>query len=163
MQADPRAAADDRGGQVSGSQGSLSNLDALCRRRAETTGRLSDTTAKQKRIYRIVLEAQRRPARAIAPGKSGRQIDGIARRHIERHGFGRRFGHGTGHGVGLEIHEPPTHNSTSGQVLKRGMVVSCEPGIYIPRWGGVRIEDLLCVTSGGGKTLSRSTKRLLEL
>ena len=110
-----------------------------------------------------MLEAQRRAARAIRPGKTGRQVDAVARNYIERQGFGKRFGHGTGHGVGLEVHEPPILNKNSETVLKSRMVVSCEPGVYLPRWGGVRIEDLVLVTRDGSEILCHSPKKLIEL
>jgi Xaa-Pro aminopeptidase len=112
-------------------------------------------------IYRIVKEAHDLAIAAIRPGADCSGLDAVARRHIENSGFGEYFGHGLGHGVGLEIHEKPTVNSRSRQQLQEGMLITIEPGIYIPGLGGVRIEDLLVVTADGSRVLSRVNKELL--
>jgi Xaa-Pro aminopeptidase len=116
-----------------------------------------------ERIYRVVLAAQRRAIRKIRPGVVARDVDAAARRHIERSGHGRRFGHSLGHGLGLEVHERPTVGPRSETVLKRGMVFTVEPGIYLPGVGGVRIEDDVQVVNEGVKVLSRAPKRLRDL
>ncbi len=113
-----------------------------------------------KRIYQTVLEAQERAIRSIRPGVEARKVDAAARKVIAKAGFGDCFGHGLGHGIGLQVHEGPTLGATSGTVLKRRMVFTVEPGIYLPGVGGVRIEDDVLVTSQGVKVLSHSPKAL---
>ncbi|HEY8395002.1 MAG TPA: Xaa-Pro peptidase family protein [Thermaerobacter sp.] len=119
---------------------------------------------RQREIYDIVLEAQRRAMAAVRPGATGADVDRAAREVIEAAGYGEHFGHATGHGVGLEVHEGPRLAATAGdQVLAPGMVVTVEPGIYLPGWGGVRIEDLVVVTEDGGEVLTRVTKEFLQI
>ncbi|SKA81895.1 Xaa-Pro aminopeptidase [Caloramator quimbayensis] len=118
---------------------------------------------KQKEIYNIVLEANKEALEAIKPKMACCEIDKIARDIISNKGYGDRFGHGLGHGVGREIHEQPRLSAFSKAVLEKGMVVTDEPGIYIPEYGGVRIEDLVLVTEDGYKVLSKSSKELIEL
>lgn len=118
---------------------------------------------KQKEIYNIVLEANEAALEAIKPKKACCEIDKIARDIIANKGYGDRFGHGLGHGVGREIHEQPRLSAFGKAVLEKGMVVTDEPGIYIPEYGGVRIEDLVLVTEDGYKVLSQSSKELIEL
>jgi Xaa-Pro aminopeptidase len=114
---------------------------------------------KLQEVYGIVLEAQLTAERAIRPGMTGREADAIARDVIERAGYGETFGHGLGHGIGLEVHEPPWISRTKGDVvLQPGMVFSVEPGIYLPGWGGVRIEDLVLLREDGCQVLCRSPK-----
>ncbi len=114
---------------------------------------------KLEEIYGIVLEAQLAAERAIRPGMTGQEADAIAREVITRAGYGEAFGHGLGHGIGLEVHEPPWLSRTKGDiVLRPGMVFSVEPGIYLPGWGGVRIEDLVLLRDDGCEVLSRSPK-----
>ncbi len=120
-------------------------------------------TEKQKEIYTIVLEAQETALRAVAPGIKGSKLDEIARNIIKAKGYGEYFGHGLGHGVGLEVHELPHVNSLGDVEMEPGMIITIEPGIYIPQLGGVRIEDLVEVTDRGYRVLSNSTKELLEL
>ena len=116
---------------------------------------------KLKEIYDVVLRAQEAVEQALKPGMTGQQADAIARDIIEEAGYGDNFGHGTGHGIGLEVHEAPSLSPARGEeVLKPGMVFSVEPGIYLPGWGGVRIEDLVLMTEDGAEVLSRSHKRL---
>ncbi|WHH59649.1 Xaa-Pro peptidase family protein [Petroclostridium sp. X23] len=116
---------------------------------------------KQKQIYKIVLEAQMKALDAITAGKTGTEIDKIARDIITDYGYGSQFGHGLGHGVGLEIHEAPRLSVAGENKLKKGMVVTVEPGIYIEGFGGVRIEDMVVVTDSGIDNLTSSTKELL--
>lgn len=121
-------------------------------------------TPRHREIYQVVLEAQRRAVAAIRPGVSGAEVDRAARQVIEEAGYGDRFGHATGHGVGLEVHEGPRLSVLAeDDRLEPGMVVTVEPGIYIPGWGGVRIEDLVVVTADGGEILTRVSKELLEV
>ncbi len=111
-------------------------------------------------IYRIVLEAQLAAIDAIAPGKSVKDVDAVARDIIKKAGHGRRFGHGLGHGIGLDIHEAPTLSYRSEGELRPGHVVTVEPGIYLPGAGGVRIEDDVLVTQRGHRVLSDLPKDL---
>ncbi|MDK9711460.1 aminopeptidase P family protein [Acidaminobacter sp.] len=118
---------------------------------------------KQKEIYNTVLEAQEKALDAIREGINGINVDKIARDVISSRGYGEYFGHGLGHGVGLEIHEEPRLSPTGTKTLLENMVVTDEPGIYIPGFGGVRIEDLVVVKKDGCVVLSHSPKQLMEL
>jgi len=120
-------------------------------------------STKLERVYRVVLKAQTRAIAAIRPGVSAHKIDAVARETIVKAGFGRNFGHGLGHGVGLEIHERPRLAQNQKTPLAPGMVVTVEPGIYLPGWGGVRIEDDVLVTRSGHEVLSSTPKRLEEV
>jgi Xaa-Pro aminopeptidase len=111
-------------------------------------------------IYQLTLTAQRGALDALRAGKTGREVDSVAREIIAGAGHGKHFGHGLGHGVGIEIHEPPRLNPESNVTLAPGMVVTVEPGIYVPGRGGVRIEDLVVVTEDGCRNLSRAPKEL---
>jgi len=105
--------------------------------------------------YRIVKEAQQKAIKKIAPGVRISEVDHTARQHIANKGFGKAFIHGLGHGIGLEIHESPGISGTSKALLKPGMVFTVEPGIYIPSWGGVRVEDIVAVTKNGCEILTK--------
>ncbi len=111
-------------------------------------------TGKFHKIYQTVLQAQMRAIRSIRPGKRCKVVDQKARGFIADAGFGRWFGHGLGHGIGLEIHEQPRLGPTSETELKPGMIVTVEPGIYLPGKGGVRIEDDVLVTEDGCEVLT---------
>ena len=111
-------------------------------------------TKKLAKVYDVVLKANERAIRAIKPGVTCQTIDAKARNYIEKAGYGRRFGHGLGHGIGLDIHEMPRFAPNSETALEPGMVVTVEPGIYLPGWGGVRIEDDILVTKDGCEVLS---------
>jgi Xaa-Pro aminopeptidase len=113
---------------------------------------------KLEKIYEVVLQAQLRAIQSIGPGVACSDVDRAARQVIEKAGYGRKFGHGLGHGIGLEIHEGPRLSPTSSDVLKPGMVVTVEPGIYFPKWGGVRIEDDVLVTRHGCEVLTHVDK-----
>ncbi|MFW5873225.1 MAG: M24 family metallopeptidase [Bacillota bacterium] len=115
---------------------------------------------KQVDIYNIVLKAHLEVIDKIKAGMTGQEADQIARKIIEEAGYGDNFGHGLGHGLGIEIHEAPRLSKTSETVLKPGMIVTDEPGIYLPDWGGVRIEDDLVITEDGCKSLNKSNKEL---
>jgi len=111
--------------------------------------------------YEVVKKAHDLAISAVRPGIECRMLDAIAREHIESCGFGEFFGHGLGHGVGLEIHEKPTLSFRSNQTVEEGMIITVEPGIYLPGLGGVRIEDLVQVTSAGCTVLSKVSKELI--
>lgn len=123
---------------------------------------VGSATDEQSNLYQAVLEAQRRGLEAVRPGAATREVDAVARDFLAERGWGEAFGHGLGHGVGLEIHESPRLHSSSDEVLKAGMVVTVEPGVYLPGSGGVRIEDLIVVREEGAEVLSRSPKDSLQ-
>ncbi len=115
---------------------------------------------KLSEIYLIVLEAQMRAIAAIRAGKRMCDVDAVARSYIAEAGYGEAFNHGLGHGMGLDVHEAPRLSWQSKDKLKAGMVVTVEPGIYLPGVGGVRIEDDILVTATGHRVLSRASKKL---
>jgi len=115
-------------------------------------------TRKQKAIYRIIKEAQRRGIKAVRAGVEARQVDAAAREYIKSQGYGLYFIHTTGHGVGRRIHEAPKLSRRNRHKLKAGQVVTVEPGIYIKGWGGVRIEDMVLVTGTGCRLLTNLPK-----
>jgi Xaa-Pro aminopeptidase len=119
-------------------------------------------TTKFERVYETVAEAHRTGVAAIRPGIPAKEVDAKARAVIESAGYGRYFEHGLGHGLGLEIHEAPRLRRDCDIVLEPGMVVTVEPGIYLPRWGGVRLEDDVLVTPDGREVLSRAPRSLDE-
>jgi Xaa-Pro aminopeptidase len=118
---------------------------------------------EQKDIYDLVLRAQLAGVDAVQPGRAGSEVDAAAREIIARAGHGEHFGHGLGHGVGIVVHEAPRLAPAVEAKLEPGMVTSVEPGVYVPGWGGVRIEDLVLVTGDGCRVLTGSPKELLEL
>ncbi|MEW5874991.1 MAG: Xaa-Pro peptidase family protein [Candidatus Zixiibacteriota bacterium] len=120
-------------------------------------------SAQQRALYEVVRRAQDAAVRRARAGMECAELDGVARRIIDRAGHGPRFGHGLGHGIGLVVHEGPSVNSRSKTVLKPGMVITIEPGIYVPGWGGVRIEDDIVVGRGKSRVLTHSDKRLIVL
>ena len=120
-------------------------------------------TDRHREIYEIVLEAQLAALAGIKPGMTGKEADAIARDIITRYGYGDKIGHGTGHGLGMEIHESPRLSVTSDTVLEAGMTVTVEPGIYLPGFGGVRIEDDILITATGNSLLTSSPKTLFIL
>jgi Xaa-Pro aminopeptidase len=126
---------------------------------------LGKATAKQKKIYRTVWEAQTKSLQAIKAGARCTAVDKVAREIIANAGYGDYFGHGLGHGVGMDIHEAPRLSPLGKGTLQENMVVTCEPGIYIDGWGGVRIEDLIVVGKDGPKVLSHCAKpaKIMEL
>jgi Xaa-Pro aminopeptidase len=117
-------------------------------------------TAKFDVIYRTVLAAQERAISAIRPGANAHDIDAEARTVIDEAGFGGFFDHGLGHGIGMEIHEAPRIRKGSADVLEVGNVITVEPGIYLPAWGGIRIEDDVLVTDDGCEVLSHVPKSI---
>lgn len=116
--------------------------------------------ARLLELYEVVKKAHDLAVSAVRPGVDCSALDAIARGYIEDCGFGEFFGHGLGHGVGLEIHEKPTISSRSSQAVGKGMIITIEPGIYIPGLGGVRIEDLVEVTADSCRVLSKVCKEL---
>lgn len=118
---------------------------------------------KQKEIYTTVLEAQNAALNGIHAGLTGQQCDELARSVIRNAGYGDNFGHGLGHGVGLYIHEEPRFSPLDSSVIQENMVISVEPGIYVPGFGGVRIEDLVVIKKDGIDDLSHSPRELIEL
>jgi Xaa-Pro aminopeptidase len=139
---------------------------------AEARGYCADVTRtlvvgpasdEQRAVYEVVREANERAVAAVHPGMSGREADAIARGYIDRCGYGDLFGHSLGHGLGLEVHEAPRLARTAEGALPEGAVVTIEPGVYRPGWGGVRIEDDVHLTSGGARLLTRFSRELIEL
>ncbi|MFJ7725390.1 M24 family metallopeptidase [Neobacillus sp. NPDC097160] len=124
---------------------------------------VGEPNTKLKEIYSIVLEAQLRGMAGIKPGVTGKEADALTRNYISEKGYGEYFGHSTGHGIGLEVHEGPGLSMKSDIILEPGMVVTCEPGIYIPGLGGVRIEDDILITKDHNEALTHSTKELIIL
>lgn len=116
---------------------------------------LDPVDATMAQVWEIVARAQREAVAAVRPGVTGRDVDRVARDIIAAAGYGPRFLHGTGHGVGLEIHEGPQVAVKGETVLRPGMVVTVEPGIYIEGLGGVRIEDTVAVRPDGPEVLTR--------
>jgi len=117
---------------------------------------LGKANSKYENIYNVCLEAQQSAVKACKAGMSGKELDSIARDIISSAGYGDHFQHGLGHGVGLEIHEGPRLSQSSKDTMEAGMVVTVEPGIYLPGFGGVRIEDLIVVTEDEPIVLSQT-------
>lgn len=124
---------------------------------------MGEASARQKEIYETVLKAQLAALSSIKSGMRCCDADAVARAVIEKAGYGQYFGHGLGHSVGLFIHESPALSPKDETVLQEGMSETVEPGIYIPDFGGVRIEDLVIVTKNGCENLTKSTKELIQL
>jgi Xaa-Pro aminopeptidase len=112
-----------------------------------------DTTFEN--VFRAVLEAQQKAIDAVRDGISSKAVDKVARDHIDSRGFAGKFGHGLGHGTGLAIHELPRLSPVKDMPLKAGMVSTVEPGIYLPDWGGVRLENMIVVRDDGAEILNR--------
>lgn len=128
--------------------------------RTVAVGSVSD---KQVDVYNTVLDAQCKALEQISAGKMCKDIDSVARNIIKSKGYGDFFGHGLGHGVGVEIHEKPSLNPSSEEILKAGHIVTVEPGIYLPGEFGVRIEDMVYVTETGCENLTCCEKKLIVL
>ncbi len=138
-------------------------LDGYCAdiTRTVVVGRPADE--RQRVVYEIVRDAQLRARASVRAGMTGKEADAVARSVIESNGFGEAFGHSLGHGLGLEVHEAPRLSTTSEAAIPEGAVVTIEPGIYLPGWGGVRIEDDVHVSLRGVDLLSDGHTELLEL
>jgi Xaa-Pro aminopeptidase len=117
----------------------------------------------QKKVYNIVLKAQKEAISKVKPKIKACDLDKVARDIIKWTGYGKYFGHGLGHGIGGIIHAGPAINPRNQQFLEAGMVITIEPGIYIPNWGGVRIEDDVLITKKGCEILTKADKNLIEL
>jgi Xaa-Pro aminopeptidase len=139
---------------------------------AEVNGYCSDITRtvvmgkadeEQRGLYEVVREANALAASGVRAGMAGRDADAIARHYIDRAGFGELFGHSLGHGIGLEVHEAPRLARTAEATLPDGAVVTIEPGVYRPGWGGVRIEDDVVLDASGPHILTDFPRELLEL
>ncbi len=122
---------------------------------------VGEPDSRCREIYAVVKEAHDLAISAVKPGMLCCELDAIARNYIRDSGYGDFFGHGLGHGLGLEIHEKPTISPRSNMEIVEGMVFTIEPGIYIPGFGGVRIEDTISVVAGGCCLLTRFSKELL--
>jgi len=124
---------------------------------------LGEPEARFQEIYALVRRAQESALEGIRAGMKGREADALARQVIEEAGYGEYFGHGLGHGVGLAVHEKPRAANTSEEELRAGMILTVEPGIYIPDWGGVRIEDMVVIREEGVEVLNRASKEPMLL
>ncbi|MCQ2506965.1 MAG: aminopeptidase P family protein [Lachnospiraceae bacterium] len=118
---------------------------------------------KQKEIYDTVLEAQLKVLDMCKAGLAGKEYDKVARDYIYSKGYEGYFGHGLGHSVGLKIHEDPRFSMLCNTIIEPNTIMTVEPGIYIPGFGGVRIEDMICVTENGYINYAHSEKKLIEL
>ena len=137
-------------------------LDGYCSDMTRTV-HLGRPSPEERAVYDAVLGAQLAAVSRVAPGVSGAEVDQAARAPLQRAGFGRCFTHSTGHGVGLEIHEGPRLAANVQEKLRPGMVITVEPGVYLPGRFGVRIEDMVLVTEQASELLTLSTKALIEL
>lgn len=124
---------------------------------------IGKATDRHRKIHDAVLAANQAGRDAVRPGVPGKDVDAVARKVLEDLGFGEFFTHGLGHGVGLDIHELPTLGPRGHDSLRSGTVATIEPGVYIPGFGGVRIEDLVAVEETGGRVLSSSPRELIEI
>jgi Xaa-Pro aminopeptidase len=128
--------------------------------RTVVVGRASE---RQREVYAAVREANERARAGIVPGMTGMEADALARDVLTARGFGEAFGHGLGHGLGIEVHEAPRLSRVSETKLPPGAVVTIEPGVYLPGWGGVRIEDDVHLAAGGAELLTDFPRDLIEL
>lgn len=124
---------------------------------------LGEPSTEQREVYGIVLDAQQRAIAAAMPGVAAKDVDAVAREHIGSCGHAEHFGHGLGHSVGLDVHDGAGMSPTSKTVLAAGMVLTFEPGVYIPEWGGVRIEDDVLITDDGPRVLTHCDRGLIAL
>lgn len=124
---------------------------------------IGEVGAEERRLFDAVLQAQKAALAAVGPGKTGRELDKVARDILDGHGLAEQFSHSLGHGTGLVIHEGPRLSNRSEDVLQPGMIVTVEPGVYFPGFTGLRIEDLAVVTQDGHEVLSKSPKEFRSL
>lgn len=122
---------------------------------------MGEPDPRQREVYETVRVAQQMAVDAARPGMAFKDLDAVARDYIAGNGYGDFFGHGLGHGIGLDVHEPPTVSFRSTATIEEGMVFTIEPGIYLPGWGGVRIEDSVVMESGGCRRITRVPKELM--
>jgi len=120
-------------------------------------------SAEARRVYQAVKQAQQTGVDAVRPGVSVGEVDKASRKSLQNSGLAKHFTHSTGHGVGLEIHEPPRLAAGQMEILRPGMVITIEPGVYIPGKWGVRIEDMVLVTEQGCEVLTPTSKELVEI
>jgi Xaa-Pro aminopeptidase len=137
-------------------------LDGYCSDMTRTV-HLGKAMPGERDVYDFVLEAQEAAVAAVAPGVTAGEVDEAARSVLRRVKLDKYFSHSTGHGVGLEIHEGPRLAAKQTQVLEEGMVITIEPGVYMPGKFGLRIEDMVLVTAAGGEVLTPSVKAWIEL
>lgn len=137
-------------------------LDGYCSDMTRTV-HIGKSLPGERDVYDFVLEAQEAAVAAVAPGVTAEDVDEAARSVLRRVKLDKYFNHSTGHGVGLEIHEGPRLAAKQKQVLQEGMVITIEPGVYMPGKFGVRIEDMVLVTAAGGEVLTPSVKAWIEL
>lgn len=137
-------------------------LNGHCSDMTRTIG-IGNISPKRRRIYEIVAEAQLAGIAAVRAGRTGAAVDEATRSVIREAGYAKQFGHGTGHGVGIEIHESPRVSGVNRKRLKAGNVITIEPGIYVPGFGGVRIEDMVVVRDGGCEVLTQTPKAMICL
>jgi len=124
---------------------------------------LGKPSPEMRRVYEAVREALEVALQGLKPGRTGKEVDALARETLKRHGLDRHFVHSLGHGVGLAVHEGPSLSPYTEEVLEPGMVVTVEPGVYLPGVGGVRIEELVLLTEEGIELLSRFPRGYLEV
>jgi Xaa-Pro aminopeptidase len=172
---DPIVAGDERGSQPHARagdrtlrRGELVTLDFGCTVKGyhsdlTRTVAIGRPTQRAKEIYRVVHEAQSAALHAARGGMPASALDGVARKVITDAGYGAAFSHSLGHGLGLHIHERPRVSALSKETLTPGSVVTIEPGVYIPGWGGVRIEDDILLTATGCSVLTTAPRDLLVL
>jgi len=120
-------------------------------------------TARQREIHALVQKAQSAAIQSVRPGVACKTVDAAARDTIKKAGQGNNFGHGTGHGIGLMVHEGPTVSPLSRDRVEQDMLFTVEPGVYIPGWGGVRIEDMVLVTEKGVRVMTTLPRELEAL
>jgi len=136
-------------------------VDGYCSDMTRTLSVGEPATATARRMVEVVLESQRAGVAAVKAGMEAKEVDEVCRNVIAGAGWADAFLHGTGHGVGLEIHEAPRVGTTSTETLHAGYVVTVEPGVYLPEYGGVRIEDTVVVEDGGCRVLTNAPKELV--
>ena len=156
--AEPRASVIEPGTLVTIDWGAM--LDGYCSDCTRTYAVAAEPGEEERAVYDLVLRAQEAALAAVRPGPLGREVDAMAREIIDAAGHAEHFGHGLGHGVGLEIHEGPRLSRLGETALAPGMVVTVEPGVYVPGRCGVRIEDLVAITETGTDVLTTLPKAL---
>lgn len=124
---------------------------------------VGEASNEMKKIYNIVKKAQELAVKSVKSGVRASEVDKVARDYITSKGYGKYFSHSTGHGVGIEVHDPIAISKNSDLVLEENMVITIEPGIYIPSLGGIRIEDDVLVTKSGCEILTKATKKLITI
>jgi Xaa-Pro aminopeptidase len=139
-----------------------SRVDGYCSDETCTVS-VGEVNGKIKEIFKIVNDARELGLEKAKAGMSVKELDMIVRGFIDNAGYGGFFGHGVGHGVGIAVHEAPSINSTGEGILEENMVITIEPGIYLPTVGGVRLEDMLLITSTGSKVLTNIRKEMLNI